>query len=71
MLNKVIDNKGIRINQVKKYKELYERLEVIADARKTINYYTKKALTSLNVIEKNSNKEILVWLADGLLKRIK
>jgi len=71
LLNKVIDNKGIRINQVKKYKELYERLEVIADARKTINYYTKKALTSLNVIKKKSDKEILVWLADGLLKRIK
>ncbi len=71
LLNKVVDNKGIRINQVKKYKELYERLEVIADARKIINYYTKKALNSLNVIKKISDKEILVWLADGLLKRIK
>ncbi len=71
LLSKVVDNKGIRINQVKKYKELYERLEVIADARKTINYYTKKALNSLNVIKKISDKEILVWLADGLLKRIR
>lgn len=71
LLSKVVDNKGIRINQVKKYKELYERLGVIADARKTINYYTKKALNSLNVIKKISDKEILVWLADGLLKRIR
>ncbi|MCH7516662.1 MAG: polyprenyl synthetase family protein, partial [Bacteroidetes bacterium] len=60
-----------RINQVKKYRELYERLDVIADARKTINYYTKKALSSLNVIKKISDKEILVWLADRLLKRIR
>lgn len=71
LLSKVVDNKGIRINQVKKYKELYERLGVIADARKTINYYTKKALNSLNIIKKISDKEILVWLADGLLKRIR
>ncbi|MCH7772414.1 MAG: polyprenyl synthetase family protein [Bacteroidetes bacterium] len=71
LLSKVVDNKGIRINQVKKYKELYERLGVIADARKTINYYTKKALNSLNVIKKISDKEILVWLADELLKRIR
>lgn len=70
-LSKVVDNKGIGINQVKKYKELYERLGVIADARKTINYYTKKALNSLNVIKKISDKEILVWLADELLKRIR
>ncbi|MCH7722294.1 MAG: polyprenyl synthetase family protein [Bacteroidetes bacterium] len=71
LLSKVVDNKGIGINQVKKYKELYERLGVIADARKTINYYTKKALNSLNVIKKISDKEILVWLADELLKRIR
>lgn len=71
LLSKVVDNKGIGINQVKKYKELYERLGVIADARKTINYYTKKALSSLNVIKKISDKEILVWLADELLKRIR
>ena len=71
LLSKVVDNKGIGINQVKKYKELYERLGVITDARKTINYYTKKALNSLNVIKKISDKEILVWLADELLKRIR
>ena len=71
LLSKVVDNKGIRINQVKKYRDLYERLDVIADARKTINYYTKKALSSLNVIKKISDKEILVWLADRLLKRIR
>lgn len=71
LLSKVVDNKGIGINQVKKYKELYERLGVITDARKTINYYTKKALSSLNVIKKISDKEILVWLADELLKRIR
>ena len=71
MLRKVIENKGIRINQVKKYKELYENLDIINDAKRAINSYTKKALKSINIIKKESDKEILVWLADSLIKRTK
>jgi geranylgeranyl diphosphate synthase type II len=71
LVRKVIDNKGIRINQVKKFKELYENLNVINDAKRAINSYTKKALESINLIKKESDKEILIWLADSLIKRTK
>ncbi len=70
-LLKVIDNKGIRINQVNKYKALYEKLNVIDDARNLINYYTKRALKSLYVIKNEKDRKNLIWLADILLKRNK
>ena len=65
-LLKVIDNKGIRINQVNKYKELYEKLNVIDDAKNLINYYTKRALKSLYVIKNEKDRNNLIWLADIL-----
>ncbi|UCH65087.1 MAG: polyprenyl synthetase family protein [Ignavibacterium sp.] len=71
MLNKVIENKGIRINQVNKYKELYENLGVINDAKRAINSYTNKALKSIDAIKNKGNREILIWLADSLIKRTK
>jgi len=70
-LLKVIDNKGIRINQVNKYKALYEKLNVVDDAKDSINYYTKKALKSLSVIKNEKDRKILIWLADTLLRRNK
>lgn len=70
-LLKVIDKKGIRINQINKYKTLYEKLNVIDDAKKLINYYTKRALKSLYVIKNENDRKILIWLADILLKRNK
>ena len=70
-LLKVIDNKGIRINQVNKYKALYEKLNVLDDAKDSINQYTKRALKSLYVIKNENDRKILIWLADILLKRNK
>ena len=70
-LLKVIDNKGIRINQVNRYKTLYEKLNVINDAKDSINYYTKRALKSLYVIKNENDRNTLIWLADILLKRNK
>lgn len=70
-LNKIIDNKGIRHNQVKKYKMIYEKTGVIEDAKKAINHYTERALKSLSIIKKEEDKNILIWLAESLLKRNK
>ena len=70
ILQKVILNKGIRWNQVKKYKALYQKLGVIADAENKIRFYTSKALKSLNEIKK-SEREIFEWLAQALIKRTK
>ena len=69
MLQRVIENNGISINQVNKFKKLYENLGVINEAKRAINSYTSKALKSINVIKKESDKEILNWLADSLIKR--
>lgn len=67
-LSKVIENKGIRKNQVKNYKLIYEKLGVLDDARKEIKKYTNQALNSLKVFNAEQRK-IFYWLSDALIKR--
>jgi geranylgeranyl pyrophosphate synthase len=67
-LSKVIENKGIKKNQVKNYKVLYEKLGVLEDAKKEIKKYTNQALNSLKVFNSEQRK-IFYWLADALIKR--
>jgi geranylgeranyl diphosphate synthase type II len=69
-LVKFVKNKGIRKNQVKKYKEIYDSLNVLNDASKKIRYYTNKALKSLDVFDEK-NREVFYWLAESLLNRSK
>jgi len=69
--NKVIANKGIKENEIQKYKSLYEKLGVIDDARLAIKNYTKKALISINKLSNKNEIEIFHWLADSLIKRNK
>ena len=64
----VIKRKGIRRNQVKSYKLIYEKLGVLEDARSEIKKYTLKALQSISVLE-IENKKIFRWLADSLIHR--
>jgi len=67
-LLKVVERKGIRRNQVKSYKIIYEQLGVLDDARREIKSYTQKALRSLNLLDEK-NKKIFQWLADSLIHR--
>jgi geranylgeranyl pyrophosphate synthase len=67
-LLKVIRNKGIRRNQVKNYKFLYEKLGVLEDARKEIKKYTNQALNSLKLFSPDQ-RLIFQSLADALIKR--
>lgn len=67
-LLRVVQNKGIRKNQVMVYKLIYEKLGVLDDARKEIRAYTQKALKSINLLEEE-NKKIFKWLADSLIHR--
>jgi geranylgeranyl diphosphate synthase type II len=67
-LLKVIEKKGIRRNQVLTYKQLYEKLGVLDDARREIRFYTHKALSSLKSLDKENSK-IFKWLADSLIYR--
>jgi len=70
-LLKVIANKGIRSNQIEKYKRLYEKLGVIEDAKAAIRNYTNKALRSIDKLSNKSEVDIFYWLADSLIKRNK
>lgn len=67
-LLQIIERKGIKRNQVLKYKQLYEKLGVLDDARKQIQVYTKKALNSIKILDKE-NYDIFLWLADSLINR--
>jgi geranylgeranyl diphosphate synthase, type II len=70
-LLKVIKNKGIRPNQINKYKLLYQKLGVLDDARKEIVKYTNKALNSIDKLTNKKEIDIFYWLADFLIKRNK
>ena len=70
-LQKIIRNKGIKPDQIKFYKELYEKLGVLEDAKKEIKFYTNKALNSLKILKRKEDREIFGWLADSLIKRNK
>jgi geranylgeranyl diphosphate synthase type II len=67
-LMKVIENKGIKRNQVLSFKILYEKLGVLNDANREIKAYTRKALSSINLLD-DENKKIFKWLADSLIHR--
>jgi geranylgeranyl diphosphate synthase, type II len=67
-LLQVIERKGIRRNQVLIYKQLYEKLGVLNDARDAIKHYTNKALKSLKLLDEEK-REIFIWLADSLINR--
>ncbi len=69
MLIKVIENKGIRKNQVNKYKLLYENLGVFEDTKNLINLYTQKALNAAKKVRDPLAGEILIWLANALMVR--
>jgi len=70
-LLEVVVNKGIKENQIEYYKNLYEKLGVIDDAKTAIRTYTSKALRSINKLPNKSEVEIFYWLADSLIKRNK
>ena len=70
-LNTVIRNKGIQKQDVPKYKEIYERLGIISDAKKEIIYYTELALKNLTKLPNYEGKKLLNWLAVSLTSRSK
>ncbi len=70
-LLKVIINKGIRSNQILKYKRIFEKLGVLDDAKTEISKYTNKALKSIDNLTNKNEIGIFYWLADSLIKRNK
>lgn len=70
LLKSVIENKGIRKNQVAKYKAIYEKLGVIEDTKKEIRKYSKNALKCVQKVKDPEAKVILDWLTHKLVDRI-
>lgn len=70
-LQKVVQNNGIRKNQINKYKKLYIKLNILEIAEKEINRYTNLALKSLDKLKDSDSKENLRWLANSLIDRNK
>ncbi len=71
MLMNVIKNKGIKKEDVYKYKELYEQLGILANAKKEIIRYTKLAVNNLKKLQNNEGMQMLNQLAVSLTGRNK
>ncbi len=71
LLLDVIKNKGIKKEEVQKYKEIYQRLNILEEAKNEINSYTEIALKNLTKLPNKEGKEILCWLAVTLTGRNK
>jgi geranylgeranyl diphosphate synthase type II len=69
LLERVIQRKGIRKNQINKYRQLYEKLGVLNDAEREIKRYTNKALRTIEGLSNEYGKDILFWLANVLISR--
>lgn len=70
-LLQVILNKGIKPEEVNLFRDLYEELGVLKDAREEIAKFTSKSLKSLKLIPQRKDRELLEWLAHSLIKRTK
>lgn len=71
VLFEMILNKGIKRHQVAQYKEIYTRLGILNEAKKSIFHYSDIAIHSLNKLSKNEDREIFKWIAYSLIERIK
>jgi geranylgeranyl diphosphate synthase type II len=67
----VIDRKGIRHEEIPKFRKLYSKLGVIDDARSEILRYSGKALSQLKYIKDPDDRDLFIWLTDSLIKRSK
>ncbi|NWF88015.1 MAG: polyprenyl synthetase family protein [Ignavibacteriaceae bacterium] len=70
-LFEVVLNKGIKKHQVEEYKQIYERLGVLTDAKNSISKYTEAAVCSLKKLPRKEDIEIFQWIAYSLIERIK
>ncbi len=67
----IVEQKGIKPSQIQKYKNIYEKLGVLDDARDEIKIYSKKAMNSIKALQKQEDRDLFAWLADSLIKRNK
>ncbi len=66
---KVTRHRGVGQDEIKKYKDLYTRLGVLADAKNEIQHFTEQAIDSLAILPEGEGKTLLSMLARFLLLR--
>lgn len=71
LLLKVVDKKGIKLEEIQIYKDIYFKLDIISEASKEINKYTQKALNSIKNLKDENIRNWFTLLADSLIKRNK
>lgn len=70
-LFEVVLNKGIKKHEVEDYKQIYQRLGILDEAKKSIFHFTTSAINSLKKLSKDEDREIFKWIAYSLIERIK
>ena len=71
LLLKVIEEKGIKHEEIQTYKDLYIKLDVLNDASEEIKRYTQKALNSIKILKEENFRRWFNRLADSLINRKK
>ncbi len=71
LLLKVIEEKGIKHEEIQTYKNLYVKLDILNKASSEIKRYTQKALNSIKILKDESSRRWLKCLADSLICRNK
>ncbi len=64
----LVKNKGINKKQIPAFKKIYSKLGVLEEARKDIEKYSVKALSSMKIFN-DEDKKIYKWLTDSLISR--
>jgi len=70
-IKSVVMQKGIQVDEIEIYKNLYCKLGVIEEAKKEIQKFSTKALKSLKYLRREEDRKIFAWLADSLINRNK
>ncbi len=68
-LDKFIQNKGAKQNEIDFYRDLFQKLGAIDDAKKLIEQYSKKAVRALKNIDEEK-RDVFVWLVEKLIRRV-
>ena len=70
LLNKFIENNGLKEEQVSDMDDLFKRYDVYSLAQKEIEFFFDSAKKSYSILQKNEHTEMLIWLLDYLNKRV-
>ena len=69
MLKEVVQNKGIRESQIKKYLQIFNKTGAIETAKRYIESDINDAKVHLNKLNPSPARDMLFWFTDMLLKR--